>query len=102
MSNKKVKRIVVHPNFHQKVDGKLRRIPVGTEVEVTEERAKRAGTKLADPKSGKVLAGGKLVDAGAKGDSKKEAELTAQLSDALAKNAALEKQVAELQKAAKK
>ena len=106
-SKKTVERVVAHPRYYQKVDGKNTHVPVGTTVTVTEEQAKKAGSKLVAPGSAKVLQGGQLVDsvAGGKPGSKKEAELIAKVAeltaanaDLTAKSAALEAQVAELTK----
>jgi len=96
-ADKKVTRVVVHPRYYQKVKGVMVHVAPGTEVEVTEAQAERAGVKLAAKGDAKALKGGQLVDSSAGGNV---AELTAQLSGALAKNADLEKEVAKLKKAA--
>jgi len=95
--DKFVKKVVAHPRYYQKLklegekEGKLRHIPVGTEIEVTEAQAERAGTKLIDAGQDKSLVGGQLVDkaAGKGGDDSKE--LKAQLAAALAENEKLKK-----------
>lgn len=64
MSTEKLKRIVAHPKFYTAVGGKLQHIPIGTEMTVTAEQAKRLGSKLADPSQRESLdateEGGKL------------------------------------------
>jgi hypothetical protein len=52
---KTVKRIVVHPKLTMRVDGHMQRVPVGTELTLTETQAKRLGRKVADPADKKAL-----------------------------------------------
>ena len=61
MAVKTVKRIVVHPKLYLRVDGKLQRVPPGTEVTVTKAQAESLGKKLADPADAKRLKDGELT-----------------------------------------
>lgn len=89
MSNKKVKRIVNHPKYYAHVEGKLTRIPPGSEILVTEEEATRKRSMLVDPSERTALVGGKLVKGSDSPEKMQEAfsVLQAQLDEAIqAKN----------------
>jgi len=43
---KKATHIIVHPNFHLRVNGKLQHVPKGTEVALAAADAKRYGDKV--------------------------------------------------------
>ncbi len=78
---KSVKRVVVHPKLYMAVDGKLQRIPPGTEITITKEQCERFGDKVADPSGRKKLKDGKVSSGG---DSGEVAQLTADLNAAKA------------------
>ena len=46
---KTVKRVVRHPNLYLRVEGKLQRMKVGTELTLTEKQCKDLGDKVSDP-----------------------------------------------------
>jgi hypothetical protein len=86
MSDKKaklVKRVVTHPNYYMKVEGKLQKLEVGTEISVTAEHAERHALKLMDPKEARRLVAGKVIKGGDKGAD--SAEMTAVLVEMQAK-----------------
>ena len=81
---KLLKRVVAQPRFYMKVEvegakPRMQLVPVGTEIEVTEKQAAKAGNKLVDPKAGKVLDGGKLVAVDKGGEN--TAELKAKIKE---------------------
>lgn len=100
-TQKKVSRIVVHPNYYMRVNGNLQKIPVGTKIDVTKEQAERHKLKLRDPDDQLELQGGELVNA-----EMPESEAVKQLKAAQAELAstqeALKAAQAELAKSAKK
>ena len=84
---KTVKRIVAHPKLYMRVDGKLQHIPKGTELTLTEGKAKDMGAKVLDPKEAKKLdatAEGGALTKGEGTESEAVKELAAELKAAKA------------------
>lgn len=98
-----VKRIVVHPKLYLAVEGKLQRVPPGTEITITKEQCERFGSKVADPSKQKKLKDGKVTEGGGSDLEAAQAE-TVKAYDALTKTAAdleaANKRIAKLEKAA--
>ena len=99
MPEKTVKRIVTHPKFYFAVDGKLQKLPVGTELTLSSDEAERLKGKVADPSKVKRLEGGALVAKGEAGaDNKALQELGQQLAASQEENKKLRGENAALKK----
>lgn len=55
MSNEKPTHVVVHPKLYMAPGGKLEHVPAGTELVLTDEKAKQLGSKVASIKEKKTL-----------------------------------------------
>lgn len=107
MANAKtVKRVVAHPKYYSRIDGKLVKVPVGATIDVNEGMVKRSAKKFADPSARMTVVNNKLVPENSKADEGKklkDAEERATkaetaLGELAQAKAALEKQLAEIQK----
>lgn len=95
MAEKTVKRTVVHPKLYLRVDGKLQRVPVGTEITVTKAQAKSHGAKVSDPSKASKLDDGKMSDGAT--ESEAVAALKAELATSQEATATAAAELAETQ-----